>query len=86
LLFDTPLDLIGRHIKQTVFPAILDLRNCGHSSGRLAEKLGQKNKSKRHFQFFLPSFFRQLKARGQTSSIKPRITAVFQTTFHIGTR
>jgi hypothetical protein len=45
--------------------AIPGLRNCGHSSGRLAEKLGQKNKSKRHFQIFLPQFFCQLKAWGR---------------------
>jgi hypothetical protein len=35
---------------------------------------GRKIRVTATFNFFLPSFFRQLKARGQTSSIKPRIT------------
>jgi hypothetical protein len=73
--------IIGYNPREfTINPAILGLRNCGHSSGRLAEKWGQKYKRKRHFQFFLPPFFCQLMTPKQTSEIKPRIAAINQTT------
>src|SRR5262245_21897103 len=39
-----------------VLPAILGLTNCGHSSGRLAEKCGQKKRENGIFKYFCPYF------------------------------
>jgi len=63
-------------------PAILGLRNCGHSSGRLAEKWGQKNKRKRHFQFFLPPFFCQFRHRHMAEKRRRNALTVLNSMFN----